>query len=571
MTAKYKEGSVIKDLISKAVAKVGFNCENVEVTRPDIAFGDYSTNVALKLAPQVKQSPLKIAEAIVEQLKKDKAIKSATVAGPGFINVAMADDWLDHQLNLPLNVAPTLQDKKYIIEFSSPNIAKPMHVGHLRTTILGQVLVNLFRSAGANMVAWSHPGDFGTQFGKLIVGWLKWGEDKALQDHPIDELLRVYVKFHQEAKDDPKLEDQARQTFKKLQDGDKEVVALWQMVSRLSHEEFDRMYDKLKIKFDVWRGESEYNHLLAQFVDDALEVKVACKSEGAIIIPLDEQNLPPFLIQKSDGATLYATSDLVSLKERADEVNPDELIYVVGNEQTLHFQQLFAAAEKLAEAGVYGAGFELPKLTHVSYGFFRLKTGKMSTRQGDVIRLDEVIDAAVQKCDELLLAKNDKLTKKDREELAQTLGLAAVKYTDLQHDRHTDVVFDWDKMFALEGNSIIYLIYAYARCNSLLIKSTSTNAGDGNEVGWSEDDKQLLFTSLELNHAVRQSIEEYDPHHLINHVYEVASQFSRLYSHNAILNASAEDRARRLKLVAMVKAQLQLLFDLLNIDAPEKL
>ncbi len=548
--------------------------ETIPLTRALQSRGDYASSIALGLAKTVQQSPIEVAELIATELKKNPAIEQIEVAGPGFINITMTDQWLEQEMARPLHTPPLLQDKRFIIEYSSPNIAKPMHLGHLRNTILGQTLVNLFEKAGAEVIAWSHPGDWGVQFGKLILGWQKWGDEAALSKNPIDELLRVYVKFHQEEKNDPALEQRGKETFKALQDGDPELQRLWERFSHLSMEEFDQMYQMLGVHFDIWRGESVYNNQLHPLVADAIKHGAAIESDGAIIIPLDELNLPPVLIQKSDGATLYATADLVSLPARAREFHPDEMIYVVGPEQSLHLKQVFAAALKLQQVGVYGGDLTLPKLVHISYGYFRLTTGKMSTRKGELIRLDAVLEQAIEQAESMLKEKSPNLPQQQRHVLAKTIGVGAVKYTDLMHDRNTDVVFDWEQIFSLDGNSIVYLLYTNARCNSLLENARAVSDDKkiaGAKEGWSDNERQLFLTILERYEAIAKSINTYDPHHLIDHVYGVASAFSRFYNTDPILKAPTVVRERRLQLVKLVQTELQFLFELLNIQAPDRL
>ncbi len=563
---------MISSILSKAIVNAGFSSPDVvPYTRASAERGDFATSVAFGLAKTSGITSGDLAAKIVTELQKNDSIASAESAGAGFINFSLTDSWIADQLNQFNGFEHILTGRKYIIEYCSPNIAKPMHVGHLRTTILGQVLVNLYRALGAEVVAWSHPGDWGVQFGKLILGWEKWGNEADLEVNPIDELLRVYIKFHQEAKLNSALDSQAKETFRSLQNGDRHYLSFWQRFSDLSLIEFNRMFDLLGVKFDIWRGESAYNEDLQPLVDLSLEKGVAQISDGAVIIPLEGEKTP-MLIRKSDGATLYATSDLVSIASRVEEIHPDEIIYVVGHEQSLHLKQLFLAAEKLSDAGVYGAGFVLPKLTHVSYGFFRLTSGKMSTRQGEMIRLDEVLDQAIIKADELLVSKQSALSDNERRELAQKIGIAAVKYTDLVHDRQTDVVFDWSKMFALDGNSIIYLFYAFARCNSLLREAGEDHVQHQDQtMPWESLERELVLELAEFQTALQKSINNYDPHHLLNHAYNVASQFSRLYNNLPILKSEEPFRSRRLKLTHAVKDRLQFVFNVLGVDAPERL
>ena len=337
---------MIEQIISEAIKRTSHSLPSqIIINRPRADFGDYSTNVALLIAKDTSQNPREMAEKIAGELKGEPYISSAEAAGPGFINLKVSDEWLEKQLTIPYQLEKFLSGHKYIIEYSSPNIAKPMHVGHLRTTILGQTLVNLYRILGAEVVSWSHLGDWGVQFGKLIAGWQKWGDYDALKNDPIEELLRVYVKFHQEEKADPSLTEQGRDVFKKLQSGEPKLKALWEEFTKYSLVEFEKIYKRLGVNFDVCKGESAYNDRLQAIVDRALSLGVARISEGAVIISLDEYNLPPLLIRKSDGATLYATADLALIEAKESYNKPEEIINVVGNEQTLYLQQCFAATK----------------------------------------------------------------------------------------------------------------------------------------------------------------------------------------------------------------------------------
>jgi arginyl-tRNA synthetase len=571
----------INNTIIKAITESGFDIPTaLFVTRPKEEFGDYSTNVALSIAKQAGKTPREVAEAIAEKLKNEEGIASVEIAGPGFINLRINNEWLEKELTLPHSVEKFLDGRRYIVDYSSPNIAKPMHVGHFRTTMLGQVLVNLYRYLGADVTAWSYPGDWGTQFGKLIVAWKKWGNREDLEAHPINELLRIYVKFHKEAKEDPKLETEARAELKLLQDNEPEAIKLWKEFSEYSKIEFDRMFNRLGVKFDVWRGESYYHDKVRSLVEKIKNSGVAIKSDGAYIISLDNEKLPPFLIEKSDGTTLYATHDLALMFDRVANYHPDEIVFVVGNEQTLHFQQLFPSVQKLAKAGVYGADFKLPKLYHVSYGFFRLASGKMSTREGEIIRLEDLLNEAVVKAKEMLAEKSPDLDADALAKLAETIGVGAVVYTDLVHDRHTDVVFDWDNMFSFDGNSIIYLLYTFARCNSLLkwaedltptLSLEERGSSGSGERRWTENEKSVFLTSLELNEAIKKSVAEYDPHHILNHAYKLAAEFSRFYNSDTILKSPKLIRSRRLEIVQIVQEQLKFVFDLLGVEAPTRL
>lgn len=562
----------LSEIIMNAMSKVGIQYSDpIVLTRGKEGFGDYSTNVAMQVAKGLLSTPREVGEKIVGELVGETAISRAEVAGPGFINIWTSDKWLEKQLELPHSPTKILAGHKYIIEYSSPNIAKPMHVGHLRTTILGQALVNLYRILGADVCAWSHPGDWGVQFGKLIVGWKKWGNEVALRENPIDELLRVYVKFHQEAKEHPELDDEGKSVFKALQNGDVEAKRYWNEFTIYSQKEFDATYDRLRVKFDVWKGESTYNDKLQNVVERALKCGAAEVSEGAVVIMLDDYNLPPLLIRKSDGATLYGTADLALIEAKSNQIGVEELITVVGNEQTLYLQQIKAAAEKLFDFEYFPKEFKMPKFTHVSHGFFRLVTGKMSTRQGDLIKLNDVLDQAVQKATKVLEEKNNELESSEQKELSEEIGVAAVKYTDLIHDRHTDVVFDWDNMFSLTGNSIVYLFYTNARCNSLLSKASDAENVHDQDLSWTENEKKVVMAAMMIDEAIAKSVSNYDPHFILEHCYDLASLFSRFYNTDKILKVGPKVRERRIKIVKLVQSQLSLMFEILGINPPGKI
>ena len=469
------------------------------------------------------------------------------------------------------------EGKNVIVEFSSPNIAKPFHVGHAFTTILGNSLSNIYSRLGYNVIRFNHLGDYGTQFGKLITAYRLWGDEKAMQDNPIDELTRIYVKFHDECKVSEErgkeLEDTARDNFRKLEEGEEEEVALWKRFRDLSLEVFEKTYKRMGIKFDNYNGESFYSSRIPAVVDMLEDKGLLEESEGAKVVKLDDVGLPPCLVVKSDGTTIYASRDLAAVLYRHDEFDFYKNIYVVGLPQQLHFRQVFAVLKK--------AGYDFADdCVHVGFGLLKFKDNTVfSTRSGNIIKLDEFLDKATEKTAEII-RKNSELRGGDMtdEEIArvsETVGLGAVTYTYLKAGREKDIFFDWDDMLDFEGDTAPYLIYTYARIRSILRKATDQGfKGDIGSAGklTAEDEYAVIRSLADFKDSVVKAAESYEPFMISRQIALIARNFNRFYNNSRILNADSDDiRDARLTLCEAVADCLKSGLDMLGIGVVEKM
>ena len=469
------------------------------------------------------------------------------------------------------------EGKNVIVEFSSPNIAKPFHVGHAFTTILGNSLSNIYSRLGYNVIRFNHLGDYGTQFGKLITAYRLWGDEKAMQDNPIDELTRIYVKFHDECKVSPErekdLEDTARDNFRKLEEGEEEEVALWKRFRDLSLEVFEKTYKRMGIKFDNYNGESFYSSRIPAVVEMLEDKGLLEESEGAKVVKLEDEGLPPCLVVKSDGTTIYASRDLAAVLYRHEEFNFYKNIYVVGLPQQLHFRQVFAVLKK--------AGYDFADdCVHVGFGLLKFKDNTaFSTRSGNIIKLDEFLDKATEKTAEII-RKNSELrggdmTEKQIAEVSETVGLGAVTYTYLKAGREKDIFFDWDDMLDFEGDTAPYLIYTYARIKSILRKAA--DQGFSGDIGAAdklvaEDEYAVIRSLADFKDAIVKAAESYEPFMISRQIALIARNFNRFYNNSRILNADSEDlRDARLTLCEAVSDCLKSGLDMLGIGVVEKM
>ena len=469
------------------------------------------------------------------------------------------------------------EGKNVIVEFSSPNIAKPFHVGHAFTTILGNSLSNIYSRLGYNVIRFNHLGDYGTQFGKLITAYRLWGDEKAMRDNPIDELTRIYVKFHDECKVSPErekdLEDTARDNFRKLEEGEEEEVALWKRFRDLSLEVFEKTYKRMGIKFDNYNGESFYSSRIPAVVKMLEDKGLLEESEGAKVVKLEDEGLPPCLVVKSDGTTIYASRDLAAVLYRHEEFNFYKNIYVVGLPQQLHFRPVFAVLKK--------AGYDFADdCVHVGFGLLKFKDNTaFSTRSGNIIKLDEFLDKATEKTAEII-RKNSELrggdmTEEQIAEVSETVGLGAVTYTYLKAGREKDIFFDWDDMLDFEGDTAPYLIYTYARIKSILRKAA--DQGFSGDIGAAdklvaEDEYAVIRSLADFKDAVVKAAESYEPFMISRQIALIARNFNRFYNNSRILNADSEDlRDARLTLCEAVSDCLKSGLDMLGIGVVEKM
>lgn len=478
------------------------------------------------------------------------------------------------------------KDKTVLLEYSSPNIAKPFHVGHAFTTILGASLARLYETQSYNVVRLNHLGDYGTQFGKLIVAYEKWGDEAALEQNPINELLRIYVKFHQEAKLDSTLDTEARLRFKNLELGKEYETKLWQRFKDLSLVEFNRIYKRLHVDFDCWNGESFYSDLIPAVVQDLRDKHLLDESEGAQVVRLDEENLPPCLVLKSDGTTIYASRDLAAIMYRYKRWHFAKNIYVVGTPQALHFKQVFAVLKK--------AGYEFAdNCVHVGFGLVKFPDAKFSTREGKVVLLEDLLNEAVNKTKEIIEANNanraDKMSDEEIADTAEKIGVSAIMYIFQKSGRERDIVFDWKEILSFEGESGPYLQYTYARAKSILRKAFDLNLTD--KVLESDQGSKLLTLTLEdfSNFAVDESayalvkelskykevlqsaIQQNEPFVLTRSLNNICRAFNRFYTNNHILTAEAEQKQI---LLAICQATCQVLengFKLLGLAKIERM
>lgn len=453
--------------------------------------------------------------------------------------------------------------KNIAIEYSSPNIAKPFHVGHLFSTSIGNSLYKIMSSQGYNCVRINHLGDWGTQFGKLISAYKRWVDEEALEKEPIKELLRIYVKFHNEAEKDPSLEEEGRMYFKKLEEGSEEEVNLWKRFRDLSLKEFQKVYKMLNVEFDSFAGESFYSDKMDAVVEEIDKKGLLTESNGAKVVMLDEYNMPPCIIKKSDGATIYATRDLAAAIYRKNTYDFYKSIYVVGLEQSLHFKQVFTTLKLM--------GYQWAEdCKHVGFGLVRFADRKLSTRKGEVIFLEDLLNESIEKTREIINEKNPDL--ENKEEVAKKIGIGAVIFTYLKNNRERDIVFSWNEMLSFDGETGPYVQYSYARGKSVLRK-LGTAAGDVDYSKLSSKEEFELVKTLEgFNNAILYSIDKLEPSVVTRYIIDVAKNFNKFYNQYSVMNAEDEETKKaRLKLVEATCQVLKNGLNLLGIEVVEKM
>lgn len=453
-----------------------------------------------------------------------------------------------------------------VIDFSSPNVARPMSVGHLRSTIIGDALHRLCAFSGYRPVGVNHFADWGTQFGTLLYGMTHWLDREAYARAPVAELLRLYVKFDQEAERNPNLRDEARAWALRLERGDPEARGMWEEIVRHSLAEFRRIYERLGVTFDSWRGESAYLEDTKAVIDEAVRKGAAREDQGALIVPLADEGIePPLILRTSDGRTMYQTRDVAAAIYRIRTYDPAQLIYVVGAEQRLHFRQLFATLRKLGYTGVSYA--------HVEFGLITLPEGRMSTRRGRVVFLDDVLDEAVARA-RLLVEKNQELSGEEKDEVARIVGIGAIKYADLSQNRVKNIVFEWDRMLALDGDSAPYLQYTYVRARGIMRKGAAPYPTGGIDIRATETPEEwaLIKHLARFPEAVREATRTYHPHVVANYLYHLAQAFHAFYHQAPVLQAA--DEPLRDSRMALVRATAQVMrtgLGLLGIQVPERM
>ena len=560
---------------------------------PDPKFGDYQTNALMALANARKLNPRQLAADVVAKLDVADSCQPVEVAGAGFLNFRLKPEALVQTLQSAargehLFFEPVLRPRTVVVDFSSPNVAKPMHVGHIRSTILGDSLARTLRLLGHRVITDNHLGDWGTQFGMLLVGWKTLLAAASLQADPLAEMERLYQTVS--AQCDPEkpafnqaMLDRARSELVKLQAGDPENLAIWREMIALSRAQFDTIYRRLGVKFDHTLGESFYHPRLQPLVQELRAKGIARESEGAMAVffeDLPQLKEQPALIQKSDGAFNYTTTDLATLAHRLETWHPDEIIYVTDARQQLHFQQLFAVFRQWhPEAGV--------KLAHVWFGSILGEDGKpFKTRSGDTVKLSDLLDEAEERAFEVVSAKSPELPEPARREIARIVGLGAVKYADLLPNRQSDYIFSWDKLLALNGNTAPYLQYAYARIRSIFRKgnvgqrvspvpspqSPTTNHQSSAPLHLAAPEELALARRLLNFGLVLEAVaDDYRPNFLCNYLYDLAGCFTAFYENCPVLKSEARQRASRLVLCDLTARVLKQGLDVLGIETLEQM
>ena len=535
---------------------------------PNKEMGDFAFP-CFKLAKVFRKAPNMIAADLAENIEAKGAISKVMPLG-GYVNFfvnksQLAETVINDVLTKKEKYGHTDlgQDKAVVIDFSSPNIAKPFHIGHIRTTVIGNALYKIYDSQGYNVVRVNHLGDYGTQFGKLIVAFKLWGSKEAVEANPIPELLKLYVKFHEEAEQKPEMEDEARAWFTKLENGDEEAKALWQWFRDESLKEFARVYDLLDIEFDSYAGESFYSDKMGVVIDQLKEKGLLVQSQGTNVVDLEQYNMPPALITKNDGSTLYMTRDLAAAIYRKNTYDFDKCIYVVGSQQSLHFQQLFKVLELM--------GYEWSKdLIHVPFGMVALEEGTMSTRKGRVVFLEDVLKQAVEKTKEIVLSKNPNA--KNVEQIAKQVGVGAVVFQELSNSRIKDYTFSWSRTLSFEGETGPYVQYTHARCCAVLRKAEEEVTTDINYDLLSDGDgAEVLKVIGSFNKSILAAMRKNEPHIITRFVLDLAQAFNKFYHDNPILVEDAELRKARLALVAATRQTIENALALLGMHAPERM
>lgn len=558
-------------------------------------FGDYTSNIAMRLAKQQKKNPIEIAQEITKHIQSDSIIEKVEVMKPGFINIWIQKNYLFNQVEQFANekidlTLPQNKDTKIIVEYSSPNIAKPFTIGHLRSTIIGDAVANLFEAIGYTVYRDNHLGDWGTQFGKQIYAIKAWGNEQEIENanRPVKNLVELYVKFHEEAEKNPDIEEEGRKWFKKLEDGDPEARALWQKCIDWSWKEFESIYKKLNVTFTENNGrgygESFFEDKMNSVIDQLKAKNLLKESKGAQVVFFKDDKYPPLMIIKQDGATLYGTRDLATDYFRLEHYGKDiRIINEVGIEQSLYFNQLYEIEELL---GWYKKGQRI----HVKHGHYRFKDQKMSTRKGNVIWLEDVLAEAEKRAfslttegamginsDNIEKRMNEKnnyqhtLTSQEAKDVAEKVGIGSLKWNDLKRSSAQDIVFDWDDILNMQGNSGPYMQYTYARCMSILEKAQQKKLNLNTIVEISQEEEYLMREMIKYGEIVQKAAEQYSPNILCNYLFELAQQFNLFYQKHQILKSDEDLKQYRLLLTKSVAYILKHGLHLLGIKIVQKM
>ncbi len=552
-------------------AEIGLTMEEIrEIIEipPDPSMGDYAFP-CYKLAKQMRKAPPQIAVQLAESLPVQSPLDRAQAVGPyinffvdrSFRTKTVLEDVLSSEK--PYGSSDMGNGKRIIVEFSSTNIAKPFHMGHIRSTVIGNALRNIYDTLGFETIAINHLGDYGTQFGMMIAAFKKWGDEEAIRKNPIEEMLSLYVRYNAEAEKDESYKEEARFWFKQLENKDPDAVALWNTFKDLSLVEFNRVYDMLGITFDSYNGESFYSDKMGAVIEELEAKNLLVESDGARIVDLSDLDLPPALIQKSDGSTLYITRDLAAAIYRDQEYHFDKNLYIVGAPQTLHFQQLFAVLEKMGKTWAKDC-------YHIPFGYISLEDGNLSTRQGKVVFLEDVLKKAVEKTAEIIQSRNPDLPNK--EQVSKQVGIGAVIFQELFNNRIKDYTFTWDRTLNFEGETGPYVQYTHARASSILEKADEDATAPNTRAITDNDEAYLLVGALAAYPgAIVEAMDKNEPYLLTRQILEIAKQFNKFYNTTPILKAEPETRNALLQLVRATQRVLSDGLSILGIEAPQKM
>lgn len=534
--------------------------------------GDYSFP-CFKLAKELRKAPQMIATELKEKLEFDESTISKVEVVGGYLNFFVNSEAIAKSVFEEIDTKKENygssnigEGKNIVIDYSSPNIAKPFHIGHLRSTVIGNSLYKIYKKLGYNCIGINHLGDYGTQFGKLIEGYKRWKDEYNIEENPIDELTKIYIRINNLCKEDESVLEACRDNFKKLEEKDEYCTVLWEKFRKLSLKEFQKVYDLLDIHFDSLNGEAFYSDKMQEIIDILDRSGKLVESEGARVINLDDKQMPPCLIEKSNGSTTYATRDLAAIMYRARTYNFDKALYVTSYEQILHFRQIFEVAKLLGLDEKYIDG-----LTHIPFGMVQLKTGKMSTREGNIIKLEDLLNEAISRSKEIMDTKNPDLENKD--EIAKIIGIGAVIFNDLYNSRIKDEIFDWDEMLNFNGETGPYLQYIYVRTNSIIQKAgyiPELKNIDFSELRNENADK-IIKMLYEFENTIKLSAEKYEPYIIARYLIDLAQAFSSFYNNYKIISDDKNAQDARLYLTYCVNIVLKSGAELLGMKMPEKM
>lgn len=565
-----------KNIIANAISKV----VNINETEIEMSIekpkgsenGDYAFP-CFRLAKELHKAPQMIANDVKENIKVDEnQITKIEVVG-GYLNFFINKEILVKEVlnemseNKEYGKSTIGNGKNIVIDYSAPNIAKPFHIGHLRSTVIGAALYKIYKYLGYNVTGINHLGDYGTQFGKLIEGYKLWGNEYNIEENPIDELTKIYIRINQACKEDEKVLENCRNNFKKLEDGDKYCVEIWQKFRELSLKEFQKVYDILGSKFDSWNGEAFYSDKMPEVIDILNKTGKLVESEGAKIIDLEDKGInTPCIIEKSNGSSTYATRDLAAIMYRARTYDFDKALYITSYEQVLHFKQVFEVAKLLGLDEKYTNGLE-----HVAFGMVLLPTGKMSTREGTSIKLSELLNEAISRAKAIIEQKNPELENKD--EVAKKVGVGAVIFNDLANNRVKDEIFDWDTILNFQGETGPYIQYTYVRTKSVIEKAGGVPdiSEVNSELLQDEYSIKLLKLIYDFEDVLVQVTDKNEPSILSRYLIDVAKAYSNFYNENKIINDDKNLQNARVYLTYSAGIILKTGAGLLGIEMPNKM